>query len=249
MVPMGDVTEQPIADVTEQAWAVAGISAINHGRIARDGARLEDPLHARRTASVKENQRPAFGMLVPLMLTIVITRIAGSLVFPTYDDAFITYRYARNLVHGIGFVYNRGEQILGVTAPLFAAVPALLELLHVPVPLGMLLVNICCDVVSLYLVSRLIDLRRSALMLMLFGLLLAVSPVLVRIAVGGMEANLFIVLFLTAIVLITRDWIACGLFVAVCACWMRPEGLMLLAVVSLYSLWQQPRRTLIAQFF
>lgn len=35
------------------------------------------------------------------------------------DDAFITYRYARNIARGYGFVYNRGEQVLGTTTPLY----------------------------------------------------------------------------------------------------------------------------------
>ncbi len=36
------------------------------------------------------------------------------------DDSFITYRYARNLAHGIGLVYNRGDVVLSTTAPLYA---------------------------------------------------------------------------------------------------------------------------------
>ncbi len=36
------------------------------------------------------------------------------------DDAFITFRYARNLFAGNGFVYNLGEQVYGTTSPLFA---------------------------------------------------------------------------------------------------------------------------------
>jgi len=37
----------------------------------------------------------------------------------TIDDAFITYRYVRNILAGIGFVYNPGEQVLGTTTPLY----------------------------------------------------------------------------------------------------------------------------------
>ncbi len=29
-----------------------------------------------------------------------------------YDDPFITFRYARNLRAGLGFVYNPGERVL-----------------------------------------------------------------------------------------------------------------------------------------
>lgn len=36
-----------------------------------------------------------------------------------YDDPFITYRYADNLIRGLGFVYNPGERILSTTTPFF----------------------------------------------------------------------------------------------------------------------------------
>lgn len=38
------------------------------------------------------------------------------------DDAYITYRYAKNLAHGNGFVFNVGERVLGTTAPLHGLV-------------------------------------------------------------------------------------------------------------------------------
>ena len=37
----------------------------------------------------------------------------------TVDDAFITFRYAENLAHGNGLVYNLGERLLGASTPLF----------------------------------------------------------------------------------------------------------------------------------
>jgi hypothetical protein len=39
-----------------------------------------------------------------------------------YDDAFITFRYARNWAEGLGFVYNPGEAHLGTTAPFIALI-------------------------------------------------------------------------------------------------------------------------------
>jgi hypothetical protein len=37
-----------------------------------------------------------------------------------HDDAYVTFRYARNLAEGQGFVFNPGQRVLGTTAPLFA---------------------------------------------------------------------------------------------------------------------------------
>ncbi|HPH96675.1 MAG TPA: hypothetical protein PKW33_17605 [Anaerolineaceae bacterium] len=45
-----------------------------------------------------------------------------------YDDPYITYRYANNLRHGLGFVFNPGEQVLSTTTPLFAMLLAALGL-------------------------------------------------------------------------------------------------------------------------
>ena len=36
-----------------------------------------------------------------------------------YDDPYITFRYARNLLEGNGFVYNVGQRTLSTTAPLY----------------------------------------------------------------------------------------------------------------------------------
>jgi len=41
-----------------------------------------------------------------------------------YDDPYITYRYAQNVLSGHGLVYNQGERILSTTAPLYAVLLA-----------------------------------------------------------------------------------------------------------------------------
>ena len=51
-----------------------------------------------------------------------------------YDDPFITYRYAYNLSHGYGFVYNPGERVLSTTTPLFAILLAALSSLTPNLP-------------------------------------------------------------------------------------------------------------------
>lgn len=42
-----------------------------------------------------------------------------------YDDPFITFRFARNLSNGVGFVYNPGQRVLSTTTPLFTLLLAL----------------------------------------------------------------------------------------------------------------------------
>lgn len=71
--------------------------------------------------SLKNN--PIFALLSrwwPLLYILIVT----ALLFVwfsnwTYDDPYITYRYAENLANGVGFVYNPGERVLSTTTPLF----------------------------------------------------------------------------------------------------------------------------------
>jgi hypothetical protein len=60
-----------------------------------------------------------------LLLTLAARLVPGP---RTIDDAFITFRYAGNIVHGVGFVYNPGERVLGTTTPVYALLIAALSL-------------------------------------------------------------------------------------------------------------------------
>src|ERR1700733_14661069 len=64
------------------------------------GARAIPPLHL------------VLGLLLPAVLLVVNMARVGSF---TIDDAYISFRYARNLAHGLGLVYNAGEHIEGYT--------------------------------------------------------------------------------------------------------------------------------------
>jgi hypothetical protein len=52
----------------------------------------------------------------------------------SFDDAYITYRYAQNLAAGHGFVYNLGERVLGTTTPLYTLLLAALTPLPLDLP-------------------------------------------------------------------------------------------------------------------
>ncbi|MCS7179002.1 MAG: hypothetical protein RML46_08665 [Anaerolineae bacterium] len=55
---------------------------------------------------------------MPEYVVIGIGLLLAGLYAPfSYDEAFITYRYAENLSRGLGLVYNPGERFLGTTGP------------------------------------------------------------------------------------------------------------------------------------
>nr|HID14370.1 hypothetical protein [Anaerolineae bacterium] len=63
----------------------------------------------------------------PLLYGGLVTGVAfAAFSHWAYDDPFITYRYAANLLAGSGFVYNPGLRVLSTTTPLYTLLLALL---------------------------------------------------------------------------------------------------------------------------
>jgi len=71
---------------------------------------------------------PANRWRVAKAVYLLLTTLVIFMVFSNwqYDDPFITYRYAANLQHGLGFVYNPGERVQSTTTPLFTLLLAVL---------------------------------------------------------------------------------------------------------------------------
>lgn len=70
-------------------------------------------------------------LLAPLLLW-----VASGYWGVSYDDGYITYRYARNLAEGRGLVFNEGERVLGTSAPGYAVTLGALTALGRPFGLG-----------------------------------------------------------------------------------------------------------------
>jgi arabinofuranosyltransferase len=88
-------------------------------------------------------------------MVVVFGRVYSGFV---QDDAYITYRYARNLAAGAGFVYNAGAPVLGTSTPLYTLVLALLAKLTGAsverVGIVLWLLSLWTAAVSLYVAGR-----------------------------------------------------------------------------------------------
>ncbi|MFN2123538.1 MAG: hypothetical protein ACK2UP_08570 [Candidatus Promineifilaceae bacterium] len=72
---------------------------------------------------------------IGLLGLMVVTLYFGLRQHPSsFDDAYITYRYARNIALGRGFVYNIGEPVLGTTTPLYTLILAGLSTIWADLP-------------------------------------------------------------------------------------------------------------------
>lgn len=138
-----------------------------------------------------------------IFLLVVIALVAR--VLPgarTIDDAFITFRYSRNIVEGAGFVYNPGVRTLGTTTPLFAVAMAASEMVvgrgaYQQYAIAVSAVADAITAALLFLIVR--RLIENDLIAALPGLLWAISPMSVTFAVGGMETSVNILWMVAAV--------------------------------------------------
>lgn len=123
-----------------------------------------------------------------------------------YDDAFITYRYAKNLNNGLGLVYNGGEKVFGTSTPLYAVILAFVyKIANVFVHIDY---HSLSQIISLFAFSGaliiLIEITQVGIFESLaFFLLLLFSPINFNILFSGMET--FTVLFFLLIFLKNID--------------------------------------------
>jgi arabinofuranosyltransferase len=170
------------------------------------------------------------------------------------DDAYISFRYARNLFGGQGLVYNSGERVEGYTNLLYV-------LLMLPA--------FFYDASFVYEYSSLLNVFFAALALVAFYwhttrqlnwflaglavLLLSLHPALWLWATSGMETVLVLLLQLMAWFLAVRQveqpnrsvLLALSIVVALCVA-VRADGILTPAVVAFYLAIRERRRAALA---
>lgn len=147
-----------------------------------------------------------------------------------YDDPFITFRYARNLVAGYGFVYNPGEQILSTTTPLFTLLLAFIHPFTTDIHIQATLIGVVSLIMgglSLFNLSRSWD----ALLVGWTGLLLYTSfPLLARTL--GSETPLYLALCIATYTFYARrNYIYTAIFAGM-ATLTRPDGIIVAIILA-----------------
>ncbi len=166
--------------------------------------------------------------LAVFALAVIVRLLPGP---RTIDDSFITYRYARNLLAGNGFVYNPGVHILGTTTPLYTLTMAFLGLFFggpgAPFPIIAYVLNALLDGITAMLllyIGRKLDFGRAGLgAALVWGIL----PFSVTFAIGGLETSLYVLLLIgTFAALLDSRYVLVGLLSGL-ALLTRPDALIL----------------------
>jgi arabinofuranosyltransferase len=153
----------------------------------------------------------------------------------TIDDAYITFRYARNLLAGDGPVFNPGQRVLGTTTPLYMGMLAFFALPlgggAAPFPEIALLVNALADVLTCLLLIRIGSSLRAEAAGWAAALLWAVAPMSVTFAVGGLETSVYVLLLVSVLYFRLRGKFYAVSVLAGLAFLTRPDALILIALV------------------
>lgn len=122
------------------------------------------------------------------------------------DDAFISFRYARNWAHGLGLVFNPGQRVEGYTNFLWVVLLTPFEALGAPLPLiSVALTLTClvlCIVVTATLTQRLWNGAQGTLGVWRFPIasaLLGMNYVFASFGTSGLETMLGTLLVLLAV--------------------------------------------------
>lgn len=182
-----------------------------------------------------------------LLQILALAAVAARLVFhavtgATFEDAYISLRYAENLATGQGLLYNPGERVFGASTPLYVLLLAGLHALGIPALAAARLLCIAADGLTTWLWSRWL-LRQTgswhgpALFAALFGL----APIMVQVGVSGMETSLALLCLSVALLAdhAGRRWgtgVALGLL-----CLLRPDGTLAAATILGCAAWRERR--------
>jgi hypothetical protein len=167
------------------------------------------------------------------------------------DDAYISFRFARNLAEHGQLVFNLGERVEGYTNFLWTVTLAALLKLHLQPEITARVLGVLCGALGLLLTLRLgrtLNGGRASPWDAVAPLLLAATGSYAAWSMGGLETQLFTVFLLAGVWLYLRDLLAWPdteaprrwlLLSGLCfglAALTRPEGVFLFALTALHRL-------------
>ncbi len=176
-------------------------------------------------------------MLLLLCLTLFVAE--SWQIRTPIDDAFISFRYARNLVEGQGLVFNPGEYIEGYTNLLWTLLVAAGMALGVSAPMVAHVLGLVSGVAALaagyvYAGTGLATERRW---------IAAIAPLLIMTTIGfsywsmsGLETALFLACVTIALASHARDRMGVATLAACAATMTRPDGGLVAVVIFAFHL-------------
>jgi hypothetical protein len=212
-------------------------------------SRTSPPARSARPQRPPERSRRSWMFELGASLAVILGIAGAARMAWVCDDAFISFRYAENLVRGLGLVYNAGERVEGYSNFLWTLGTALGMRLGVDPEQWTVVWGVIFYAAT---IAVLCELRRrnavgqglAAVGLPLAGLLAAVHGDWNVYATSGLETSCFTFLvtlaYALAVTTTAPAWMA-GLALALAAL-TRPDGIVFAPFFAVYMALARPRR-------
>ena len=173
--------------------------------------------------------------------------LSWSFLFQNVDDAYISFRYGKNLMSGIGLVYNKGEYLEGYTNFLWTIITApFTKIKYIDVSRFAITFGLLISLLNIFFITKLSkeisiflpDLPKQFLLLPVLFYVLDDS--IAFWAIGGMEFPLYVLLILGIIYFYfnindkPHSYIYLFIFMALCTL-NRPEGNLIFVITILHA--------------
>lgn len=154
------------------------------------------------------------------------------------DDAYITFRYARNISRGEGLVYNPGERVQGASTPLYTLILGFLGFLGINIKTGAIFLGIMASIAILVLLIIIGISSGYPKAGWLAAFVITSQLIWILISVSGMETMLYSLVILSGLYFASRKkWRWVGLHAGL-AMLLRNDGLILAFILLAAVIWK-----------
>lgn len=174
--------------------------------------------------------------------------LSWSFWFQNVDDAYISFRYGKNLVNGDGLVYNAGEFVEGYTNFLWVVVTApFTKIKSIDISIFALSIGLLLSIFNIYLLTRItkqfinIFPLKPAYLILVPAIFFVLDDSIAFWAIGGMEFPMYTLFILAAAYFYFRinyakhNHVYMSLFLMLCTM-TRPEGNMIFVITMFHFL-------------
>lgn len=195
----------------------------------------------------RKNLQVLLTLFLFIFLLIMISFSVGSNTYSKLlgaeDDAFITYKYARNISGGQGFCFNPGEKVLGTSTPLYTILLSFFGLFTGKLHFVSLMINLISILFSGIIIYTVLSKYIASWLALTGGIMFIFFPMFYRVM--GMETNFFIFLFLWGIYLFSEKKTNLSFFIIGMATLTRIEAVLFIPLLSFFLLYRKEFTTLL----
>ena len=171
-------------------------------------------------------------VLIPLALFIVLALVCWEC---TIDDAFISFRVARNFAEGEGLIYNPGERVEAHSNPLWIAILSVCSFSGLNIVTASKFIGVICGAITILVVllfcKKTIRMSNSATLVTLCYMATNIS--FVYYSISGMETVLYMAYLAIMIYLLAEKRAIMAGIVCSALVLTRPEGILFIIPLAL----------------